>query len=587
MRTPFLQYLYLQKPLTTILIICAASVLPWIGLGDFSTKGEPREAAVAISMLESGNHTLPQTYADEFAYKPPMAHWMMAALSIPSGHVSEFTSRLPSALAYITLIGVTLFFFGQRNTRFQETFIAALLLLTSIEIHRAGTTARVDMLLTTFIVTGLYTLYRWDDCRELKGLPISIPLLLGCAALTKGPVGIVLPLLTFGIYLLALSKYKLPTILKALLYAGTSSLFLPLIWYAAAWKQGGNDFINIVMAENFGRFFHAPVAINYELGHENGIWYNLLTLLAGFMPWTILILLSLPAIKLPHHMTSLKTLPRKALASFRSMEKPKQFSLIALICILVFYSIPSSKRSVYLMPAYPFIAIFLAQYILYATQYAKKATGAFAIILVSIIITTLTLATLVATKVIDPVAIAATYTSRATTLNSIEIIKNAIISPDTLTALITAITLAATVTVLCHMRRKINLKILYSAIFLVFAIHLIIDGIIMRAIHNETSPRPFAERIIKEYPVDKSNVYVMNNPKEYANLYGLNFYMHNTFHNFETERPQSGYLFAAENDAAKITTRYKDTYTFHHISSSDKESGDLKQKIYFYKFVGK
>ena len=76
MRTPTLQYLYLQKPVTLIIVICIIAVIPWIGLGDFSTKGEPREAAVAISMLESGNWILPQSYADEFAYKPPMAHWL-------------------------------------------------------------------------------------------------------------------------------------------------------------------------------------------------------------------------------------------------------------------------------------------------------------------------------------------------------------------------------------------------------------------------------------------------------------------------------------------------------------------------------
>ncbi|MDR1356826.1 MAG: glycosyltransferase family 39 protein [Tannerellaceae bacterium] len=587
MRTPSLQYLYLQKPLTTILVICAISVLPWIGLGDYSTKGEPREAAVAISMLESGNWVLPQAYADEFAYKPPMAHWMMAAFSIPQGYVSEFTSRLPSALAYILLIGATLLFFG-RSLRFQDTFIAVLLLLTCIEIHRAGTTARVDMLLTAFIVAGLYALYRWEDCRELKGLPLAVPLLLGCAALTKGPVGIVLPLLTFGVYLLALRKYRLIIIFKALVYAGVSSIFLPLIWYVAAWRQGGDDFMNVIMAENFGRFFHITAAnANYDLGHENGAWYNVLTLIAGFMPWTALYLFSLPGLKPGKPVTPVKNLLNKAITGFRSMEKLRQFSLVALVCILVFYSIPLSKRSVYLMPAYPFIAIFLAQYTLYITQYIRRATGAFAIFLVSAVLAILSIATLAATKVIDPVAIAASFTSRASTLHTIGIITDAVASPDILTALIIAVTLAAIVTVFCQMRRKINLKILYSLIFLVFAIHLVIDGVVMRAIRNEASPRPFAERIIKEYPVDKSNVYVMNNPKEYANLYGLNFYMHNIFHNFETERPQSGYLFVAERDASKITIRYEDAYTFHHLTSSDKESGDLKQKIYFYKFVEK
>ena len=147
MRTPTLQYLYLQKPVTMMVVICIISVLPWIGLGDFSTKGEPREAAVAISMLETGNWVLPQSYANEFAFKPPMAHWLMAAFSYPQGYVSEFTSRLPSALAFITLIGFVLVFFGKRIVKFQEAFIATLLLVTCVEIHRAAMTTRVDIII--------------------------------------------------------------------------------------------------------------------------------------------------------------------------------------------------------------------------------------------------------------------------------------------------------------------------------------------------------------------------------------------------------------------------------------------------------
>ena len=88
-----------------------------------------------------------------------MAHWLMAAFSYPQGYVSEFTSRLPSALAFITLIGFVLVFFGKRIVKFQEAFIATLLLVTCVEIHRAAMTTRVDMLLTTFIVIGLFQLY--------------------------------------------------------------------------------------------------------------------------------------------------------------------------------------------------------------------------------------------------------------------------------------------------------------------------------------------------------------------------------------------------------------------------------------------
>ena len=97
MRTSALQYLYLQKPVSTVIFVCLFSILPWIATGDFSTKGEPREAAVVVSMLETGNWTLPIVYADEFAYKPPMAHWLMAACSLPQDYVSELTARFVNA----------------------------------------------------------------------------------------------------------------------------------------------------------------------------------------------------------------------------------------------------------------------------------------------------------------------------------------------------------------------------------------------------------------------------------------------------------------------------------------------------------
>jgi len=548
MRTPTLQYLYLQKPVTMMVVICIISVLPWIGLGDFSTKGEPREAAVAISMLETGNWVLPQSYANEFAFKPPMAHWLMAAFSYPQGYVSEFTSRLPSALAFITLIGFVLVFFGKRIVKFQEAFIATLLLVTCVEIHRAAMTTRVDMLLTTFIVIGLFQLYRWEDKLELKGLPIFIPLLLGCAVLTKGPVGVVLPLFVFGIYLLMLGQYSYLTIFKTLLYAGISSLFLPMLWYTAAWKQGGDEFLNVVLAENFARFLHLNTPeISYDLGHENGVWYNFMTLAAGFIPWTI-------------------------------------FFFFSLFGIIFFYSIPSSKRSVYLMPAYPFIALFLAQYALYITEYRTKVTRVFAAFLASVVSVVMIAILLTVFGIIDPVGIVGQYTQNASTLDMVRMVSKVLVHPSTLTICIIFINLLILGTVYYQMFKKINIKILYATIALTFSINLLIDGVIMRGIREGDSCRIFAERILKEYPLNKKNVYVVNNLRIYRNLYGLNFYMGNIFHDFDKETPAKGYFLIGENEMEKVLSTYGNKYTFRTLTKSDQTFSELKQKIVLSEF---
>lgn len=585
MRTPTLQYLYLQKPVTMMIVICIISVLPWIGLGDFSTKGEPREASVAISMIDSGNWILPQVYANEFAYKPPMAHWLMAAFSYPQGYVSEFTSRLPSALAFIILVGFVLVFFGKR-VKFQEAFIATLLLITCIEIHRAAMTTRVDMLLTTFIVLGLFQLFRWEDKLELKGLPVVIPLLFSGAVLTKGPVGIILPLFVFGVYLLMLNKYRMLTIFKSLLYIGVSSLFLPLLWYISAWKQGGDDFLNVVLAENFGRFFHVSNPnINYDLGHENGVWYNFVTLAAGFVPWTIFFFFSLFGLKLQKPSMPFKEIMLNCWKRIRSMEKVKLFSLIALVCILFFYSIPSSKRSVYLMPAYPFIALFLAQYAIYITEYRTKVTRVFAAFVASLTTVILIAFVLTMAGVIDPVTIASHYTDRVSTLTTIEMITNMLVSPSGLTIGIIIFTLLTLITVCYQMFKKINIKILYATIALTFAINMLIDGVIMRGIRKDSSSRPFAEKVIEIYPLNETNMFVMNNLKEYRNMYGLNFYLGNRFHNFEKEMPVNGYFFSVEQDLEHVITKYGDRYTFSMLTSTEQPINEVRQKIVLCSFV--
>lgn len=588
MRTPTLQYLYLQKPVTLIVMICILSVLPWIGLGDFSTKGEPREAAVAVSMLETGNWILPQVYANEFAYKPPMAHWLMAAFSYPQGYVSEFTARLPSAVAFIVLIGFVLVFFGKRIVKFQEAFIATLLLLTCVEIHRAAMTTRVDMLLTTFMVLGLFQLYRWEDKLELKGLPIFIPLLFGCAILTKGPVGVILPLFVFGVYLLILNRYSFLTIFKALLYAGISSLFLPMLWYVAAWKQGGDEFLNVVLAENFGRFFHLSTpSISYDLGHENGIWYNFATLAGGFIPWTIFFVFTLFGMKWHAPSRPLKEILNDTWARIRSMEKVRLFSLVALFCILFFYSIPSSKRSVYLMPAYPFIALFLAQYTIYITEYRTKVTRVFAAFLTSVVTVVLIALVFTMRGIIDPVSIARQYTDRANTLHMIESVTQTLLAPSGLSICIIIITLIALATVLYQMSKKINIKILYATIALTFCINLLIDGVIMPGVRQGNSCRSFAEQIRQSYPLTSDNVFVMNNLKEYRNLYGLNFYMGNQFRNFEEEIPSEGYFLSAEKDMEKVINRYGDTYTFESLSATEKPINEVRQHIVLFRFQKK
>ena len=83
-----------------LFIALALLFLPWLGEILFNSKGEPREAIVAVSILRSGDWILPTNYGGDIPFKPPFLAWLIAGLAtvLNGGVVNEYISRLPSAL---------------------------------------------------------------------------------------------------------------------------------------------------------------------------------------------------------------------------------------------------------------------------------------------------------------------------------------------------------------------------------------------------------------------------------------------------------------------------------------------------------
>lgn len=348
----------IRKTGLIVALIAALTMLPFLGATEFYTKGEPREAIVAVTMLQDGNWILPMNNGGDLAYKPPMLHWCIALLYKVTGVMNEYLSRLPSALAFIALIVATFFFFTRHSDR-RKGLLTALLALTAFELHRAGNVCRVDMLLTTFVVAAIYLYYNWF-ARGCKGWPLWAVLCMSAATLTKGPVGIILPTMVIGVYLLLYRLRFLPILKVAI--CTLLALVLPAIWYWAAYQTGGDTFLQLVMEENFGRF---TGQMTYS-SHEKPLWYNFMTLAWGWLPWTVALLVSL--FFLPKGTLSLQR--AKNAITKKKLPQPsiRCYSWLAFLLILFFYCIPSSKRSTYLLPCYPFMAYLLAEYLIYIME---------------------------------------------------------------------------------------------------------------------------------------------------------------------------------------------------------------------------
>ena len=580
-----LKVIFLKHPLLFVLLISMTLTLPWITISDFYTKGEPREATVASYMLNTGNFILPSDYADDVAFKPPFMHWFIAIFSLPQGHVSETTARLPSALG---LIGITLLFFAFLYKRKSKTqaLIASFIMLTSFEMHRSGIEARVDMFLAFFMIASLISLYKWEE-KELKGFPVLIPILLGGAALVKGPVGIILPCLVFGVYLILLQRYSIWKIVTKNLIVAVPALAILLTWYYLAYLQGGEHFLKVVYAENFGRFFGEDaktLGISYDLGHKGPFWYYLPAILLGFMPWSFLLIFSV----FTNSFKSLFKNSREKLSLFfkqsNTQDKITLFSIVCVVVILGFYTIPLSKRSEYVMPAYPFAAYLLTLLYEWAIKFKPRL-----IKIVTYIIMGLSGLILILTFIfhfVDLMSVVERFIHDAKTLNDIGFFSNAFQHPPIFAVLLWFLLFAVAATCIFVLKNfNANLVLWYTfALFLFLQIFL--EGFAYPVFKNGYSIRPFAEKIEEKYNFNE-NVFVMNDLKDYPNMYELNFYLGDKFKNFDKVLPSKGYFITGSNSIEKIRLKYKGKYDFIELDRTANKFNDFSDVIIVYKIVGK
>lgn len=331
----------LVKPRFAVpILIVLGAILFLSNLGGYPlyTKGEPREAVTVFNIVHGGGIILPMRAGVEVPSKPLLMHWIAAAFSYASGSVTEFTVRLPSAL--LALAGMLVCYLYARRL-FDETvaLLAAIFLGTTFQYLQAGTGSRVDMTLTFFLEVAFFEFIAIAE--GLTSRRILLYLAISGAILAKGPVGLVLPALVAGVWLLFTQRWNL--IRKLDLPRG--AIIIAILgggWYFAAAYVGGMDFVRKqIFSENFERFVGGA---GFHEGHAHPFYYLEFALLGGFLPWTFL-------------------LPAPLIHAFRrrfTFNPRLAYLLIWIGAVLIFYSFAASKRGVYLLALYPALATVLA-----------------------------------------------------------------------------------------------------------------------------------------------------------------------------------------------------------------------------------
>lgn len=562
-----------QKLTWAVVLLCFITLFLFLGDTLFNTRGEPREAVVALSMLKDGNWVLPINNGVDMAYKPPFFHWLVALCSLPIGHVTEYTARMPSALA-LTLMTVCGFRFYAHRTTVPSAVVMVLITLTSFEVHRAAVACRVDMVLACMMVLALYALYRWTE-RDFKGLPVWSVLCLSGAFLTKGPVGAALPVLVITLYawVKGMGFWR---VLWRMALVGVASCVLPAVWYVAAYNEGGEKFFALVYEENILRLLGKMTYAS----HINPWHYNVQTVVTGFLPYTLLVLMAL--FVLPYKRLAAQCgAPRQWFGRFkcyiREMDSVRLFTLLSLVIIFVFYCIPKSKRSVYLLPVYPFIAYFLADFFLWLRTRHYGVVKAFGWVMTSISLL-LTLVFVALKLGLVPASIMGHGHHAAENLAMFEALRSAPISFTYVVVLLVQLYIAV------QFIRKRKSAALMNSLLVVWSIFLALDGIYQPLVLNTKSDKPVAEDIARLQPTGRiysfrTDITVGNEMHPFT----INFYLNDRVAPFEAFHPEKGYLIVGNDEIDAFKQRFPN-YTVALTRDYNRRSCDDHKQLKLYRF---
>lgn len=336
----------LQRSRVASLISAAMIALVFLSQGmtaPFSKDQEPQSAQWLSDVAEHG-HWL--TAHDDYDYamrKPPLYYWLSAiVVKATGGHVNEVNARLLSVLAGAAA-AVTVMAWCCAHLGTAEGWLAFFFLLGSYGFASRATEALTDMLLTFFVFAAYGVLYQQIDGRGSLKRAILAGVLIGLGILTKGPVAIVLCAFAALIYLLMIRGRPRETLGRSWPWIMLGvAVAVSACWYVPAMALGSPGLATIhIVQENLGHFLASSLGGTGEAARP--FYYIAARLFGGAMPMSFFVFAVVAAL------VGAKLTP--------DARKPILFQLGLVLAVLVLFSVASSKRDDYILPAMPGLAI--------------------------------------------------------------------------------------------------------------------------------------------------------------------------------------------------------------------------------------
>lgn len=321
---------------------------------------ETRYAIMSRDLANSNDWNVLLLNSVPFLEKPPFYFWIVGASIKFFGSFSTFAVRFPIALMATFLIFFT-YFFGKKVLSRRFGIVSAIVLLTSVFFLILSHVAILDMVLTVWLTSALYSAFLSYFVKEhhKKYCWWGFWTFAGLGFLAKGILAIAIPLVVMFLYCLFTKSLKelfkpLHLIVGLVIFA-----LIALPWHVVMLRDYGWTFIQ----EYFIKHHFARLIDSNDLGRKHSFFYFIPVFIVAFMPWTFIFLASI--------VDGVKKLVKKykdfegkwfqKLYNLTSVENNDQkiilFSALFFIVVFGVMSVSSTKLPTYILPALPASAL--------------------------------------------------------------------------------------------------------------------------------------------------------------------------------------------------------------------------------------
>ena len=352
------------KPFLFFSIYAIVLVFPSIGCFNLFDWDEINFAESSREMIVSNNFFQVMVNFEPFHEKPPLYFWLQV-ISMKIFGVSSFSARLPNAVLTI-VFPVILFNIGSRLKNKTFGWIWSLIFLSGLLPNLYFRTGIIDPYFNLFIFLSIYFFFLSITYNKIKNIFFS-GLFSGLAILAKGPVGLLLVLLSCIVY--SLTTRKIISLKKIFIFIFTV-IIVSSPWYMIELVNKGPWFL-IEFIQYQIELFSKPVA-----GHQQPVYYHFVVLLFGCIPfsffalrnifidsksdlkfekmmricfWTVLILFTIVTTKIVHY-SSMAYVPLSFLGSIEIYKiiKGKRFSKGIKLSLILLSSFISTLLSLFI-----------------------------------------------------------------------------------------------------------------------------------------------------------------------------------------------------------------------------------------------